>query len=130
MKSIAPYKKNFLISTGLLTLCMGVLVVILVTGDVRVEQSDKWANHSRTVILEAEELGTQIEGLLASQRVYLLNGTDAFRDRYNEKKILVAQRLVSLSNLVTDNESQALRLEKLEKSLDRFVQSLDARIIR
>src|SRR5690606_32189806 len=129
MQPVTPLlKKNILIFSALLTLCAGFLVTILMIGESRVENSDKWVQKSRQVILEAEELTKQIEGLLASQRGLLLTGTDIFRNRYNERKEAVSRRVVSLGIMVQDNEVQTEHIQKLGRSLSQFVGRLDDRI--
>jgi PAS domain S-box-containing protein len=129
MKSLLPHhQKSLLIFTALLSLCMGVLITILVTGDARVDKSDQWVNKSKVVILEGEVLGQQIEGLLATQRGFLLAKTDMFLKRYDRKKQTVKNGIASLRLLVHDNQSQLERIEKLDKSLNRFMKKLDDRI--
>ena len=72
-------KRNLLIFTLLLSLCVGGLGYVLITGDRQVERTDKWVDHTNQVILEAEKLSTLIEGMVSTQRGFLLTGDINFQ---------------------------------------------------
>ncbi len=70
--------RNFIIFMVILLACAGSLSVSLISGDRDLEKTDEILLHAHDVIAEAEQLSTRIEGMLASQRGYILSSEDLF----------------------------------------------------
>ena len=122
--------RNLLIFSVILTFCVGSLGYALLNGSKKIQKSDEWVEHTYKVILEAEELATLIEGMLASQRGYILTGKQDFLDQYNGKKTKVFDRITNLYELSNDNESQRMRLDKLRVSVREYSKKLEERAER
>jgi PAS domain S-box-containing protein len=100
---------------GLVALCTLWLGYILVTGDRQIQRTDYWVNHTYKTILQAEELSALVEGMVSSQRAYVMTGQDKFMEEYNNRKMAISEFIATVSELVKDNESQTSRVDELRQ---------------
>ena len=119
--------RNFIIFMVILLACAGSLSVSLISGDRDLEKTDKILLHAHDVIAEAEQLSTMVEGMLASQRGYILSGEDHFLQEYEYKKGLVSNHIAMLSELMADNPSQQSRLDEIRNYFTDFSKELENR---
>ena len=119
--------RNFVIFMVILLACAGSLSVSLISGDRDLQKTDKILLHAHDVIAEAEQLSTMVEGMLASQRGYILSGEDHFLQEYEYKKGLVSNHIAMLSELMADNPSQQSRLGEIRNYFTDFSKELESR---
>ncbi len=121
--------RNFVIFVAILLISVGTLGYSLITGDAKVDKIDDLVQHTHAVIVEAEQVSTYVEGMLASQRGYLLTGDKSFLETYELKKAKVSDSLSLLSELITDNPSQQTRLDEIRDYLTQFTTKVEERAV-
>jgi CHASE3 domain sensor protein len=119
--------RNYAVFVCILTLCTGALLYVLVSGDRTIEKIDSQVTHTYDVINNAQELSALIEGMLASERGYLLTRDEKFMDKYRGRRDRVSEVIVGLSELTRDNKSQTTRLDELRHHFNAFSVKLEQR---
>ena len=105
------------------TIFAAILVLLLIVGTVsytstvRLIDSGGWVTHTRTVILEAEEMLADVFGAETGQRGYLLTGEDRYLRPYLGVQQSVDERLGRLLKLTADNPRQQQRLQSLAQAI-------------
>ncbi len=122
------FVRNFVLFIFFLLLCAGTLCYSLIRGERELDTTDDLVMHTYHVITQAEQLSTLIEGMLASQRGFLLTSNEEFSGEYERKKALISEHIASLSNLTKDNESQKSRLDEVRAYFNQFSSELESRI--
>jgi PAS domain S-box-containing protein len=107
------FVRNYALFFFTVVLCAASLIYILISGNKTISQTDNWIAHTNDVIIEAQQISTLVEGMLASQRGYIITGQDEFFTQYNVKKERLSERLAHISELLNDNGSQASRLAEM-----------------
>jgi PAS domain S-box-containing protein len=107
--------RNILIILALVVMCTLWLGYILIHGDKQIQKTDYWVTHTYKTILETENLSALVEGMLASQRAYIMTGQDKFLDEYNVHKNQVSELLANVSELVSENRSQSSRVQEMRQ---------------
>jgi len=121
------FARNFIFFMMILLACTGTLGYSLIVGDRELDQTDALVLHTHDVITEAEQLSTVIEGMLASQRGYILTGEARFLEDYESKKANVSNHIATLSELTRDDPSQQSRLDELRQYFTDFSKRLESR---
>lgn len=119
--------RNFIIFVVILLVSSSTLGYVLLKGDIEVQRTDERVEHTHQVILEAEQVAAYIEGILASQRAFLLSGDQSFLNEYEEKKAALYENLARLSYLMADDAAQLQRIDEMERYLTGFSKILDER---
>lgn len=105
--------RNFLIFAGLTLVCFGALAFFLIKSEKQLKLSNQWVTHTNSALIAAQELSALVEGMLNSQRGYLLSGNQAFMDEYQTHKTDMSDHLAELSEYIKDNPSQNSRLDEI-----------------
>ncbi len=119
--------RNFVLFIALLLTCAGTLAYGLLTGERDLDKTDDLVLHTHSVIAEAEQLSTLIEGMQAVQLAHFLTNNASFLDSYETKKADVSEHIAMLSGLTSDNPSQQSRLDELRTYFGEFSQKLEER---
>lgn len=122
------YLRNIIGFSVLLCICVASLGYLLVSGDRQVGMASSWVSHTHKTILAGEDLNAQVEGMLSSQRGYLLSGDPKLYALYEEKKAQVGNTLQQLRDLTVGNPGQLARIDVMERLLRDFAALLDSRI--
>lgn len=125
MKSV--FIRNFIILAFLLVAAGSGLSYVLLYGDRNIESIDDRIQHTHAVIIDAQEVSTLFQILLASQRGYLLTGDENFLDDYNKYKSKLSDLIAELTELTIDNPSQQSRLDETRNYMTEFINKLDER---
>ncbi len=105
--------RNFLIFTVLTVVCFGALGGVLWRSDHEIEKTGDWVARTNNTLMASQELSALVEGMINSQRGYLLSGNKAFVEEYESRKRDMSQRIAELSELTSDNPSQESRLDEM-----------------
>lgn len=124
------FLRNFLVFVAILLVSAGTMGYALVSGGWDVEKTNMQVEHTREIILEAEQLSSYIEGILAAQRAYLLTGNDIFIQEYENKKSAISETVARLSELTADNKSQQSRLTEIRNYMNNFSDKLEERSLK
>jgi len=89
-----------------------------------------WVEHSEHVIGRANETSRLSADMEASMRGYLLSGSSDFLGPYTLGKPKLESDLAGLKSLVTDNQTQANRLERIQGALRQWQLYADDLIAR
>ncbi len=101
--------RNVALPLGLSVLSAGVFVAIIAY----LISVLNWVEHSQQVIGNATEVNRLVSEMETGMRGYLLTGDESFLGPYVVSKPKVDAELESLLRLVTDNEAQVKRLERV-----------------
>ncbi len=126
--TVMRFVRNFAIFFALLITCAGGLGYIIIQGEKDNNLASEWVLHTHNVIVAAEELSSQMEGLLSAQRGYLLARDPEFLENYEQKKLNARQNIEKIQDLVRDNPAQAIRIEQLRVAFDNYANLLETRI--
>ncbi|MBP7722196.1 MAG: response regulator [Alphaproteobacteria bacterium] len=107
--------RRILVIMALVFTCTLWLGYILVSGDRQIQRTDYWISHTYKTILQAEEFSAHVEGMISSQRAYVMTGQEKFFDEYNNRKMAISEFLATVSELVKDNRSQSSRIDELRQ---------------
>ena len=121
------FSRNSLIFIFILLSSVGLLLFVMVSGDEELEKTDQLVEKTHSVILQAEQLPSYIEGMLSAQRGYLLTGDKSFLDSYNSRKAKISENVARLTELTADNPSQQSLLGELRNYVTDFAQKLEER---
>lgn len=119
--------RNFVVFVVILLGCAGALSYFLLKGDKSLDKSDELVIRSHSIITEAEQLSTLVEGMLAAQRGYLLTGDKVFLKQYRIRKANVSEHIAALSELTELNASQQSRLDEVRSYFTDFSKKLEER---
>ena len=116
-----------------LIVAFGVIVVVLagLIGTViysvsNMVQTTQRAEHTFTVISEAEDLVKHFLNIESGQRGYVISGAEEFQQPYLDGKEGVERNLRSLQQLTSDNPEQQQRLAKVEEVYQQWlVEAID-----
>ena len=116
-----------------LIIAFGVIVVVLagLIGTViysvsNMVQTTQRAEHTFTVISEAEDLVKHFLNIESGQRGYVISGAEEFQQPYLDGKEGVERNLRSLQQLTSDNPEQQQRLAKVEEVYQQWlVEAID-----
>lgn len=120
--------RNFLIFTLLTIVCFGGLAFVLSRNETEVQQYGDWVAHTNATLIATQELSALTEGMLNSQRGYLLSGNQSFLDEYEDRKREMSNRLAQLAELVKDNPSQNSRLDEMRGYFSGLTFKLEERV--
>lgn len=121
------FLRNFFLFILILFICSGSLIFGLIKSERELAETDKWVLHTNTVITKSEDVSTAIEGMLSSQRGYLLTADKSFLTTYDRRKLHVSENLADLADLTMDNPSQQMRLKELQSYFIEFSKKLENR---
>ncbi len=127
MKNVI-FVRNFLLLFGFLSLCVGGMGFYIYKSSRELNFTDNWVFHTQSTILETQEFITAVQGMVASQRGYLLSGDKKFLDLFEANKNKASQHLASLGDKTKDNASQQTRLAELQQNLFKLTEALSASI--
>ena len=82
--------------------------------------------HTQEVLVQVESLFSSVKDAESSARAFVISGNSAFRTSYRIAVDSIALQLLKLTNLVTDNPSQQLRIRALSDSVTAELGQLDA----
>lgn len=111
----------------LLSFCAGVLSYLLMSGNSKIDEAEASIIHTNRVILKAEELSTLIEGLVSSQRGYLLSGKEYFLKDYDVQKAGISEHIANLSELTGGDKSQESRLDEIRNRFSDLIVRIEDR---
>ncbi len=121
------FVRNYVLFVCLLIICAGSLIYILLSGNMRIGEVDERVTHTQKVIISAEQLATLVEGMLAAQRGYIITGQESFLEDYGRQKEDLSQKIAAISDLTSDNPSQASRMEELRNYKTTLTTKLEER---
>ncbi len=121
------FVRNILIFTLVLSFCIGVLGYVLVEGNRQIRSADGWISHTHKIILKSGELSALVEGMLASQRGYMITGNDEFVKNFETQKAAISENIAALSEMTSDNESQASRLDEIRSQFSEMTLRMEER---
>ncbi|MCF8495703.1 MAG: PAS domain-containing protein [Alphaproteobacteria bacterium] len=110
-----------------LVLCTGALLFVLIVGNRAISKIDNQVVHTYNVINNAQGLSAFIEGMVASQRGFLVTQDHKFLEKYHERRDKVSGLIANLSELIRDNESQVSRVDELRHHFNEFSVKLEQR---
>ncbi|MGN7438364.1 MAG: ATP-binding protein [Alcanivorax sp.] len=119
--------RNFLIFVTILLTCSSGLIVTLVGTNKDLDQTDLLIELTQARITEAEQLSTEIESMISSQRGYLISGQQHFLDSYEAHKSRVSQHLANLSELYANRPAQKSRIDEIRNFYTDFAVKLEER---
>ncbi len=122
------FVRNFVIFFAILTCCVSMFIYYFISGDRALGRIDGWVDHTNKVISEAEHLSSSVQGMIASQRGYLLSQEQEFLEEYERNKTSADQDIKSLQNLTYNNLSQQERLAELSKKQKELIEILESRL--
>ncbi|MEP6821609.1 MAG: PAS domain S-box protein [Chthoniobacterales bacterium] len=108
---------------GLPLLALLVLVIVLL-------RSADWVEHSSQVIARANALQSKLLALQTSFRGYRLSTDESYLEVFAEERRTLPATTKALSELVSDNPSQAAQLATLNAEADRWLKFVDAEVAR
>ncbi len=119
--------RNFLLFVFLLLFCVALFSYTLIISDRELEKTSEFVKRSYGVITSSEELTSNIEGMLAAQRGFLLTGKKEFLTEYEGKKTMVSHGIATLSDKVKKFPAQESRLSEIRNYFNLFSQKLEER---
>lgn len=120
--------RNYGMFLATLAVCAGLIVYILVSGEREIASTQQQVAHTYAVITKIEVIAAQVEGMLASQRGFIITGNKDFMDNYKFRRNRVSTMLAELNELFNGNGSQISRLEELRHSFNAFSTNLEERV--
>lgn len=124
----AVFLRNFLMLFTFLGLCVAGVGYYIFKSSRELSFTDNWVIQTQESILESQELITAIQGMVASQRGYLLSGDQKFLNLFEAGKNKASQQLASLSNRMRDNPAQQTRLLELQQGVYKLTEALTSAI--
>lgn len=119
--------RNFLIFVVTLFLCVGTLLFYLVNSEGSIQKIDDNIDHSYAKIDEIQKFSSIVTSMLSSQRGFIISGDETLLEQYEEQKSIASEHIANLSELMTDNPSQASRLEEVRNYYTQFSIKLEER---
>jgi PAS domain S-box-containing protein len=124
----AVFARNYFLFVIILLACAGSLGYGLVVSEQDVDKTGETVSHSYEVITTSEQLARLVDGLVASQRGYLLTGKQEFLQQYDTRKSKVSDLLAKLSRLTSDNQGQQSRLDEIRDYFVQYTLRLEQRV--
>lgn len=121
------FLRNFLLFILILFVCAGSLIFGLLKSERELARSDEWVLHTNNIITKSKEVATLVEKMLAAQRGYLLTLDEEFQENYEMRKKSVSNLIAELSDLISGNPSQLMRLNELQNHFLDFSKQLEER---
>lgn len=121
------FLRNYALFFLILFFCASGLIYILISGNRKIDKIDSQVKHTQDVITEAQHLSTLIEGILASQRGYIITRQKNFMEEYEVKRNDFSETIARLSDLIHDNPSQVARTDDLKRFFNNFSNKLEER---
>jgi len=118
--------RNVALPLGLSVLSAGVFVAIIAY----LISVLNWVEHSQQVIGNATEVNRLVSEMETGMRGYLLTGDESFLGPYVVSKPKVEAELESLVRMVSDNDSQTTRLNRVRAAHAEWVRYTDEMIER
>ena len=119
--------RNFLIFVVTLFLWVGTLLFYLVNSEGSIQKIDDNIDHSYAKIDEIQKFSSIVTSMLSSQRGFIISGDETLLEQYEEQKSIASEHIANLSELMTDNPSQASRLEEVRNYYTQFSIKLEER---
>lgn len=77
------------------------------------KQSQKWVDHTQTVLNKNQEILNLVTDAETGQRGYLLTGNDRYLQPYHRAVDVIELKITQLRQLISDNPNQQQQLDKL-----------------
>lgn len=122
------FARNYFLFVIILLGCAGSLGYGLIASEKDVERTGEMVNHSYEVINASEQLARLVDGIVASQRGYLLSGKHEFQQQYENRKGRVSDLLARLATLTEDDRSQQSRLDEIRRYFVQYTVRLEQRV--
>lgn len=119
--------RNFLIFTLLALSCFGALGYVVYNGS-NDTRSNEWITHTNEILTSSEKLLMQVEGMVSSQRGFLVSGNPSFLQNYQAKKGEVSRYIADLYTLTEDNPAQATRLTEMKNYFTELSLKLEDKV--
>ena len=119
--------RNFLVFVAILLTCSVGLIFTLMNTNKDLDKTDLLIELTQARITEAEQLSTEIESMISSQRGYLISGQQHFLDSYESHKSQVSQHLANLSELYANRPAQKSRIDEIRNYYTDFAVKLEER---
>lgn len=130
--SVDGMKNHGLLKTAVafgisLVLVAGLLGYLFTAREKSLESQGMAVRHSYNVIQQAKDIAALTEGMLASQRGFIMTGKEEFLVDYEAKKAAALEQQARLVSLTRDNGAQTLRFEEMKREFDLFTALLEKR---
>lgn len=112
------YVRISLLFTLFLAFAVALLGYIFIIGDRNLENRSGWINRSYNIIHHAKDISTLTEGMLASQRGFILTGSESFMNEVVRNKQLLDEKLDKLEAATQDNAAQTERIVTLRQEIE------------
>ena len=119
--------RNLLIFSLALGFCVGTLSYVLISSDRQIQRTNALIAHTHEVIVQSEELSALVEGMLSSERGYMLSGKVDFLKDYDSEKNNVSDHLGHLSELISDNPAQGPALDTIRSEFTELSRRIEER---
>lgn len=119
--------RNIVLLMAILVMCVGVLSYVLFSGNKNLDSTNKMVDHTYQVITAVQQLSTFIEGMLSSQRGYIITRQEGFFLEFDARKKAVTDIITVLQQITLDNPAQSHRLEQLRRNFNEFCVLLEER---
>ncbi len=83
-------------------------------------QTNKWVDHTRVVLAEAQRIVASAVDMETGMRGYLLAGREEFLEPYNAGEVQTYQAIEALQKTVSDNPPQVARLGEIRQVLEQW----------
>lgn len=112
---------KLIIAFGVIIVVLAGLIGTVVYSVSNMEQTTQRAEHTFTVISEAEDLVKHFLNIESGQRGYVISGEEAFQQPYIDGKEGVERNLKSLRELTADNPEQQQLLQQLSEVYQQWL---------
>lgn len=117
--------RNFIIFSLILVSAVVCLGYFTFQSTKQLRLTDSWINHTQKVIVETQDLVSEVLLMLSMQRGYLLSGDQEFLETYQQSKAEMSQQIAEVQGLIKDNPVQVGRLSELQHHSLQFSTALD-----
>ncbi len=121
------FVRNFIIFVLILVGFAGWLIYGLIKSDRAISQTDKILLHTQDIITISERISSEVEGMVAAQRGYIITREKKFLENFRTRKNNVSEKIAYLSELTRDNKAQQSRLDELRLYFADFSTRLEER---
>lgn len=120
------FARNYFLFVIILLGCAGGLGYGLIASEKDVDKTGERVSHSYEVITSLEQLARLVDGIVASQRGYLLTGKDEFLQQYENRRSKISNLLARVTTLTEDNAEQQSRLDEIRNYFVQYSVRLDS----
>ncbi|MEH0022229.1 MAG: CHASE3 domain-containing protein [Desulfobacter sp.] len=113
-------KYKIILGSCVTLVLMIILGVVSINSNKRLSESNRWVEHTHTVIGKANAIVAAGVDMETGMRGYLLAGKEAFLDPYNNGKKKFYELVGSLSKTVNDNPAQVRLLSEIRENIDAW----------